>query len=175
MSGILQQRLPGFIERLPIGPKGKLLRYWNEYLYDFNNSSLIIFVRILARRYYSKEVNVVTPAPNSRLQVSEKLLSSQARHLLQGFMWRSGLPVESNLKGGGIATSQHTLLQFVNFSKKTSKFLQLRNRSSEVKIGLLVLAYLFYPSQNSTFKMSATSLVFSSLLSLPSTNPHEHK
>ena len=130
MSGILQQRLPGFIERLPIGPKGKLLRYWNEYLYDFNNSSLIIFVRILARRYYSKEVNVVTPAPNSRLQVSEKLLSSQARHLLQGFMWRSGLPVESNLKGGGIATSQHTLLQFLNFSKKTSKFLQLRNRSS---------------------------------------------
>ena len=74
----------------------------------------------------------------SQLQTSsfrKKLLSSQARHLLQGFMWRSGLPVESNLKGGGIATSQHTLLQFVNFSKKTSKFLQLRNRSNEVKIG----------------------------------------
>ena len=95
----------------------------------------MIFVRILARRCYCKEMNVVTAAPNSRLQVSEKLLSSQARHLLQGFMWRSGLPVESNLKGGGIATSQHTLLQFVNFSKKTSKFLQLRNRSNEVKIG----------------------------------------
>ena len=72
MSGILQQRLPGFIERLPIGPKGKLWRYRNEYLYDFSNSPLMIFVRILARRCYCKEMNVVTAAPNSRLQVSEK-------------------------------------------------------------------------------------------------------